>query len=116
MFGLLMLGLFLFCGLLIVGMVGAVLKLVFWLVFLPIRIAMKLIALPFLAIGVFLKVIVGVLLLPVLAIGGVIGILGLGMVALMAVLLPLLPVALAGLAVWGLVRLLARPAVVAPRA
>lgn len=67
MIGLLALGAFLLFGLL---MAGAVLKLVFWLVFLPLRIAVKLIA------------------------------------------LPLVPIALACLAVWGLVKVLSRPAVV----
>ena len=81
----------------VLGMIGLVLKLVFFVVFLPFRI-----------LGGVLKLTLGLLLLPVIAIAGVVGIVGLGVAAIFALLLPLIPVALAVLAVWGLARLLAR--------
>ena len=100
MFELLAIGLILGSILLVVGVVGALIKLTFWLVFLPLRL-----------LGVFLKVALGLLFLPVLAVGGIIAILGLGL----ALLAPLLPLAVLGLIIWGVVRLASRPAVM-PRA
>ncbi len=100
MFGLLALGLIVGSILLVVGVVGAVLKLAFWLVFLPLRL-----------VGVFLKVALGLLFLPILILGGLFAILGIGI----AILAPLLPFVLLGLIVWGVVKLASRPAVL-PRA
>lgn len=111
MFELLALGALLVFGLLAVALVGGILKMVFWLLFLPLRLAGRLIALPFIALGFFLKVIFGVLLLPVFALVGVVALLGVGLVAVLGLLVPLLPLVLAGLVVWGLVKLLSRPAV-----
>ena len=70
MFGLLALGAFLLFGVMLLGLIGGILKLVFWLVFLPLRLLGKLIALPFMAIGFFFKLLFGVMLLPLLLVGG----------------------------------------------
>lgn len=111
MIGLLALGALLLFGLMIIGLVGGILKMVFWLLFLPLRLAVRLIALPFLALGFFLKVLFGVLLLPVFALVGLVALLGFGLVAVLGLLVPLMPLVLAGLVVWGLVKLFSRPAV-----
>jgi hypothetical protein len=112
MFELLALGTILLFGLLVLGLVGAILKMLFWLVFLPLRLAAKLIMLPVIALGFLFKIIFGVLLLPVVAVGGIVALLGFGLVAVLGILVPLLPVVLAGLVVWGLVKLFSRPAAV----
>jgi hypothetical protein len=112
MFELLLLGPLLLVGVLLVGLVGGLLKLVFWLLFLPFRVAFKLLALPFVLLGLLLKVIVGLVLLPVFLVVGVVVLAGLGLVAALGLLVPLLPVVFAGLVVWGLVKLFSRPAAV----
>ena len=110
-------GLFLLGG--IAFVVLATLKLLFWLVFLPIRLVFKLLFLPirlafkllflplllvkWLFVGVF-----GLALAPLLVIGLVIG--AIGVVA--ALIVPLMPLIFAGFAVWAIVHLLRRPAVV----
>ena len=96
---LLALGTILLFGLLVIGLVGGVLKLIFWLVFLPLRLA-----------GGILKLLVGLLFLPILLIVGVVAFVGFGIVALLGLLLPILPLVLAGLLVWGLVKVFSRPA------
>ena len=111
MIELLALGTMLVFGLFVIGLIGGLLKLVFWLVFLPLRLAMKLIALPFIALGFLLKLLFGLFLLPVFLVLGVVALVGLGLVAVLGLLVPLLPVILAGLVVWGLVKLFSRPAV-----
>jgi hypothetical protein len=111
MFELLLLGPLLLVGVLLIGLVGGLLKLVFWLLFLPFRVAFKLLALPFILLGVLLKVIVGVVLLPVFLVVGVVALAGVGLVAVLGLLLPILPLVLAGLVVWGLVKAFSRPAV-----
>ncbi|MFO7694605.1 MAG: hypothetical protein R6V57_16080 [Vicinamibacterales bacterium] len=110
MFELLALGMLLFVGLLVVGLVGGLLKLVFWLLFLPFRVALKLLALPFLALGLLLKLVVGVLLLPLFLVLGVIALAGFGVMALLGLLVPLLPLIVAALVVWGLAKAFSRPA------
>ena len=110
MFELLALGTLLLFGLLVVGLVGGLLKLVFWLLFLPFRLALKLLALPFMALGLLLKLVFGVLLLPLFLVLGVIALVGFGLVALLGLLVPILPLILAGLVVWGLAKAFSRPA------
>ena len=110
MFELLALGTLILFGLLIVGLVGGLLKLVFWLLFLPFRLALKLLALPFLALGLLLKLLFGVLLLPLFLVFGVLAIAGAGLVAVIGLLVPVLPLILAGLVVWGRVKFFSRPA------
>ncbi|MCX6543257.1 MAG: hypothetical protein NTV05_02460 [Acidobacteria bacterium] len=105
MFALLMIGAVLMGIALVLGLIAAVFHVVFWLAFLPFRI-----------VGVVFRLAFGVLLLPILAIVGIVVLLGLGIAAIFAVLLPLVPVVLAVLVVWGLAKLLARPAVAPPRA
>jgi nitrate reductase NapE component len=112
MLELLALGTLLLFGLLVVGLVGGLLKLVFWLLFLPFRLALKLLALPFLALGLLLKLVFGVLLLPLFLVLGVVAVVGFGLVALLGLLLPVLPLIIAGLVVWGLVKFFSRPAAV----
>jgi hypothetical protein len=111
MFELLALGMLLLFGFVIVGLVGGLLKLAFWLLFLPFRIALKLLALPFILLGLVLKLAVGVLLLPVFLVLGAVAVVGVGLVAVLGLLLPVLPLIVAGLVVWGLVKLFSRPAV-----
>jgi hypothetical protein len=110
MFELLALGALLLFGFLVIGLVGGLLKLVFWLLFLPFRLALKLLMLPVLALGLLLKVLFGVLLLPLFLVLGLLALLGVGLVAVLGVLVPVLPLILAGLLVWGLVKLFSRPA------
>jgi len=81
----------------VLGLIALVFKLVFFAITLPFRI-----------LGGILKLTLGLLLLPVLAIAGVVGALGLGVAAIFALLVPLLPVALAVFAVWGLAKFLSR--------
>jgi len=104
MFTLLTLGAILMGMVFVFGMLAVVFRLVFWFAFLPFRL-----------VGLVFKLAFGVLLLPVLAIAGVIALIGVGIAAVCAVVLPLVPVALAVLVVWGFARLLARPAVAPPR-
>ncbi len=87
-------------GLLVIGLVGGLLKLVFWVLLLPLRL-----------VGLFLKLLVGLLLLPVVLVAAVVGLLGFGLIALFGLLLPLLPIILLGLGVWAIVKLVSRPAV-----
>jgi hypothetical protein len=84
---------------LVVGIVAAVVKLVFWLLVLPLRL-----------LGGMLMLAMGVLLLPVLAIGAALAVMGMGL----ALLVPLLPFVLVGLLIWGVAK---RPTAmaVAPR-
>ena len=110
MFELLALGMLLLFGLLVVGLVGGVLKLVFWALFLPFRLALKLLALPFLALGLLLKLLFGLLLLPLFLVLGVVAVAGFAFVAVLGLLVPILPLIVAGLVVWGLVKLFSRPA------
>ena len=110
MFELLALGTLLLFGLLVVGLVGGLLKLVFWLLFLPFRLALKLLALPFMALGLLLKLVFGVLLLPLFLVLGVLALVGFGLVALLGLLVPILPLIIAGLVVWGLAKVFSRPA------
>jgi hypothetical protein len=110
MLEMLALGTLLLFGLLVVGLVGGLLKLVFWLVFLPFRLALKLLALPFLALGLLLKILFGVLLLPLFLVFGVLAIVGFGLVAVVGLLVPILPLIVAGLVVWGLVKVFSHPA------
>jgi len=114
MSGLLALGAFLLFGMMLLGLIGGILKLVFWLVFLPLRLLGKLIALPFVAIGFFFKLLFGVMLLPLLLVGGLIALVFAGLAALVALIVPLMPLLIAGIVVWGLVKVFSRPAV-APR-
>jgi len=112
MFGLLALGAFLLFGMMLLGLVGGILKLVFWLVFLPLRLLGKLIALPFLAIGFFFKLLFGVMFLPLLLVGGLIALVFVVLAALVGLIVPLMPLLIAGVVVWGLVKVFSRPAVV----
>lgn len=114
MFELLALGALLLGGLIVLGTIGLVLKVAFWIVLFPLRLLFKLIFLPFLLIGFVLKLALGVLLLPVLLVGGLIGGLVLLVGGFFAVLLPLLPVVLAGLLIYVVAKRLARPATAPP--
>jgi len=87
-------------GLLVIGLVGGLLKLVFWVILLPLRL-----------VGLFLKLLVGLLLLPVVLVAVVVGALAFGLIAILGLLLPLLPIILLGLGVWAIVKLVSRPAV-----
>jgi len=87
-------------GLLVIGLVGGLLKLVFWVILLPLRL-----------VGLFLKLLVGLLLLPVVLVAVVVGALGFGLIALLGLLLPLLPIILLGLGVRAIVKVVSRPAV-----
>jgi hypothetical protein len=116
MAGLLLLGVMLMFGVLLLGLIGGIIKVVFWLLFLPLRLAFRLVTLPLMAIGLVFKLAVGAMLLPVLLVVGVVGIVGLGLAAIVGLLLPLIPLVLVGLLIWGFVRLVSRPAAVPPSA
>ncbi|HNV03637.1 MAG TPA: hypothetical protein PLE61_06900 [Vicinamibacterales bacterium] len=87
-------------GLFVLGLVGGLLKLLFWLLVLPFRL-----------LGLVLKLLFGLLLLPLFLALAVVGAAGFGLLALLGLLLPFLPLLVLGLAVWGLAKLIARPAV-----
>ena len=79
-------------GVLVIGVVGAVIKLVF-----------KLILLPFLLLGFLLKLVLGLMLLPIIAAVGLVALAFVVIGGLFAVVVPLLPLVLAGLlVVWPL--------------
>jgi hypothetical protein len=90
---------FVLFGVFVIGLVGGMLKLVFWLLFLPLRL-----------IGGLLKLLVGILLLPIFLVLGAVLLLGAGLIAVLGLLVPLLPFLLAGFLIWGLVKLFSRPA------
>jgi hypothetical protein len=114
MFELMGLGVLLVCGLIVVGTIGVILKLAFWVVLFPLRLALKLIALPFLLVGVAIKLAFGLLLLPILGVVGLIAVVGLVIGGILAILVPLLPVLLVGLAIVAVVKSRAKPAVLPP--
>lgn len=101
MFELLALGVLLVGGLFVIGLIGTILKLVFKLIFLP-----------FLILGFVLKLALGLLLLPIVAVAGIVGVIGLVVAGLFAVVLPLLPIVLAGVLIVAFVKWLSRPAAV----
>lgn len=84
-------------GLVLVAVLGAVLKLLGWIL----HGAVALLLLPLHVLGAVLGLVGGLLFLPVLLVG-----LGLGAVALAAgiLIVPLLPLALLGLCIWGIWR------------
>lgn len=114
MFGLLALIGFLFFGMMLVGLVGGILKLAVSLLVLPFKLLGKLIALPFMAIGLFFKLLFGVMFLPVLVVGGVIAFVFVAISAIIGLLVPLMPLLIAGVVVWGAVKIFSRPAAVVP--
>jgi len=115
MFGLLALGAFFLFGMMLLGLIGGILKLVFWAIFLPFRLVGHLVALPLVAAGAFFKLLFGVMLLPLLLVGGLAVLVFGVLAALVGLLVPLMPLLIAGVVVWGLVKVFSRPAVM-PRA
>lgn len=96
-----------FVGLIGFAVVG-LLKFVFWVVFLPIRLVFKLLALPFLLLKWTFMGLFGLLLAPVALILLVVGLFG----VLAALVAPLLPLLVLAFIVWALVKLFkGRPAV-----
>lgn len=96
----------------VVGLIGfavvGLVKFVFWVVFLPIRLVFKLLTLPFLLIKWTFMGLFGLLLAPVALILLVVGLFG----VLAALVAPLLPLLVLAFIVWALVRLFrGRPAV-----
>jgi hypothetical protein len=102
MFELLALGVLLAGGLFVIGLVGAVLKLVFLVILLPLRL-----------LGFFLKLVLGLALLPIVAVFGLVALAFVVIGGLLAVIVPLLPLILGGLLVVSLVKWLAKPRPVA---
>jgi len=95
-----------------VGLIGfavvALLKFVFWIVFLPVRLLFKLLTLPFLLIKWTFLGLFGLLLAPLALILVVVGLLS----VVAALVAPLLPLLVLAFIVWALVRLFkGRPAV-----
>lgn len=88
----------------VVGFVLFLLKLVFWVIFLPIRLLLKLLWLPlglaFGAVGMTL----GLVALPILFIIGGAFVLFALLAALVSVLIPAIPFVLLGLLIWALVQ------------
>jgi hypothetical protein len=111
MSGLLSLGAFLLFGMMLVGLIGGILKLVFWVIFLPFRLLGSLVALPFMAAGAFFKVLFGVMFLPLLLVGGMVVLVFGVLAAVVSLLVPLMPLLIVGVVVWGLVKAFSRPAV-----
>lgn len=85
-------------GLLVIGVVGAVIKLAFFLVFLPFRL-----------LGFFLKLVLGIMLLPIVGVLGLLALVFVVVGGLLAVIVPLMPVVLAGLLIVALAKWLVRP-------
>ena len=90
---------------LVVGV--AMIKLLFWLVLLPLRLVWFALTLPFLLLGLAFKLVVGVVLLPVFLFAAVVG----AAAVAFALALPLLPLVVLAVFVWAIVKLAARPAV-----
>jgi hypothetical protein len=86
------------------ALIGFILKVLFWAVFFPIRLAFKLI---FGLLGLGLAVV----LIPLVMIVAFIAIVGALLAALFAVVAPLLPVLLLGLVGWGIYRASTRSSV-----
>ena len=111
MFELLALGTLLLFGLLVVGLVGGLLKLVFWLLFLPFRLALKLLALPFLAARPAAEARRSACCSCRCSwCSASSRSWASGWSPLLGLLVPLLPLIVAGLVVWGLVKVFSRPA------
>jgi hypothetical protein len=87
-------------------LVVAVLKVVFWIVLFPIRLAFKLLFLPFLLIKWLFVGVFGLLLAPLALVAVVVGVVGL----LAALVVPLLPILFVAFAIWVIVKLVASPA------
>jgi hypothetical protein len=90
-------------------------KVLFWLVFLPFRLAFRLVFLPFYLLRFALRLVFGLLLLPLAAIAVTIGVGLAAFLGLFLVLVPLLPILLIGLVIWGIVKMTTRTAVPAMR-
>ena len=114
MFALRGLGLLLVGGLIVVGTIGVILKAAFWIVLFPLRLAFKLIALPFLLVGAVVKLALGLVLLPILGVVGLIAVVGLVLGGLLALLMPLLPMLVVGLVIYAVAKSRATPAVAPP--
>jgi hypothetical protein len=84
----------------------AVMKLVFWLVFLPVRLFFKLLFLPFLLLKWLFIGVFGLVLAPILLL--VMGAAGLVLVAVFFV--PLIPIVLLAIGIWAVFRVARRPA------
>ncbi len=80
------------------ALVGIVLRGVFWLLFLP----LKLLFLPFRLLGWVFRVGIGLLLLPVLLVGGLIVAIVAIIGGLLSIVVPLIPLALIALAGWAI--------------
>ncbi len=89
----------------------AVGKALFWVLFLPIRLALGLLFLPFALLRFALKLTVGLVLLPLAAIAVVLGVGLAAFLGLVLVLVPLIPLLLLGLLIWGIVRISTRQTV-----
>lgn len=85
----------------------ALLKLVFWIVFLPIRLAFRLLTLPFLLIKWTIGGLFGLLLIPLALLAG----LALVVALISALVVPLLPFLFVAFAIWAVAKLVMRPAV-----
>ncbi len=86
--------------LLVAAVVGGVLRAVFWLLFLP----LKLIVLPFKLLGFVVRFGLGLLFLPLLLVVGVVVGVVMLLGAVLSVLAPLIPIALIALVAWGIYR------------
>jgi hypothetical protein len=90
--------------------VGAlVLRMAFWTIFLPFRLIFGLLFIPFWIARTLLKMTVGIVMLPVLLIGGILVAIVAAVAALVAVITPLLPLLIVGLLVWAVFRSFSRP-------
>jgi uncharacterized membrane protein len=68
------------------------------------------------AVGVFFKLLFGVMFLPLLFAGGLVVLVGLILTTVVGLLVPLMPLLIVGVVVWGLVKVFSRPgAAVVPR-
>lgn len=86
------------------GLIFLVLRVVFWAVFFPIRILMKLLWLPFALIGGVLSLAAGVTILPILLTIGLVVAAVAALAALVALLVPATPFVLLGLMIWVVMR------------
>ena len=90
-------------------------KLLLWFLFWPIRLAVRLVFLPFLLLRFMLRLALGLLLLPLALVGVFVGVGVAAFLGLFLVFLPMVPLLLLGLVIWGIVKASTRQTVPAVR-
>jgi hypothetical protein len=90
--------------------VAAAIKLVLWLVLLPFRLLFYVVLAPFYLLKWVSMGVLGLILVPVLALVVVLGAIAAVLAIISAIVVPLLPLLLVGVAVWAILQVARRPA------